>query len=620
MRIDVSKLLFIGLEKDKQAFFKSAQRVGLVEFIGPALQASPELAEIMHALKILRGLTVIEQLHIKDLSKALPIARSIVSTKQKIERLLEQIKVIEIEISRIRPFGRFSFEKLHDFDLVAQFFVSKVADRAEFLPLEGLFHINTDGSRDYWLSLQSSKRLTLKLTEVQFEKDRAALDVDLADAKEHLRLLEQDLRLAAQYTKFLQHALLSMNNSHTLHGTIDYAQSELEGQLFVATGWAPKTRVEEVALVAAAFAVTVEEVAIETRDRVPTYLENTGTARLGQDLVGIYDTPSTNDKDPSAWVFWFFSFFFAMIINDAGYGLLFLGLVFWARKKLPKTPFALRMVKMGAILSVACIIWGTLTTSFFGIEIAPDNPLRAVSLIDWAVDKKASYHWNLQDGVIKALVAEHPELGTAASAADLVRFKVVQNQFYLAIMFEFALFVGLIHVALSMLRTITTNWAQSGWLLFMIGAYLYFPVMLNATSMLSIVGGFDELKWAMIGKEMVWVGLSVAVTLAIIQRRLMGILEIMNVIQIFCDVLSYLRLYALGLAGMMMASTFNDLAASFDPFIGVLILIAGHTVNMTMAIMGGVIHGLRLNFLEWYHYSFEGGGKLFKPLHIIRQE
>jgi len=91
------------------------------------------------------------------------------------------------------------------------------------------------------------------------------------------------------------------------------------------------------------------------------------------------------------------------------------------------------------------------------------------------------------------------------------------------------------------------------------------------------------------------------------------------VIQVFADVLSYLRLYALALGGMVMAHTFNDhLGIEVGVVSGTLILLAGHFVNIGICAMGGVIHGLRLNFLEWYHYSFEGGGRLFNPLKLRR--
>ena len=95
---------------------------------------------------------------------------------------------------------------------------------------------------------------------------------------------------------------------------------------------------------------------------------------------------------------------------------------------------------------------------------------------------------------------------------------------------------------------------------------------------------------------------------------------ILNVVQVFSDVLSYLRLYALSLAGMIMADTFNTMGLQLNFFGGILIIIFGHITNIGLSTMGATIHSLRLNFLEWYHYSWEGGGRLFNPLCLRRSK
>ena len=93
---------------------------------------------------------------------------------------------------------------------------------------------------------------------------------------------------------------------------------------------------------------------------------------------------------------------------------------------------------------------------------------------------------------------------------------------------------------------------------------------------------------------------------------------IFKIIELFADALSYLRLYALGLASMVMASTFNEMAALVGGgLFGGMILLFGHTINITLGLMAGTLHGLRLNFLEWYHHCFEGDGKPFRPLMLF---
>ena len=121
-----------------------------------------------------------------------------------------------------------------------------------------------------------------------------------------------------------------------------------------------------------------------------------------------------------------------------------------------------------------------------------------------------------------------------------------------------------------------------------------------------------------VGLQLLIGGLSAAVILALIQNKLAGVLEITKLIELFADVLSYLRLYALALAGMMLADTFNRMGQGAGFALGALIIIVGHSINITVGIMGGVIHGLRLNFIEWYHHCFEGGGLLFNPLKLLK--
>ena len=154
----------------------------------------------------------------------------------------------------------------------------------------------------------------------------------------------------------------------------------------------------------------------------------------------------------------------------------------------------------------------------------------------------------------------------------------------------------------------------------MIGGYLYFPHYLGETSLLHYVFGVPKDFGAVEGLQLMYAGLAIAVVLAIVQHRLNGLTEVLNVIQVFADVLSYLRLYALGLASGIVAQTINELYGAVPVLIAIVLMVLAHGVNMAIGIMSGVIHGLRLNFLEWYHYSFEGGGKQFDPLRLHEVE
>ncbi len=358
-------------------------------------------------------------------------------------------------------------------------------------------------------------------------------------------------------------------------------------------------------------------------------MENKKSARIGEDLVKIYDVPAIDDKDPSKWVLFTFAVFFAMIVADAGYGLLYLALACFLKWKFPKAKdFLKRMIQLVFLLATTCTIWGFLTASFFGIDLGIESPLRKVSMIHYLAEEKAEYHMETQDDVAQQWAKTYPATEEAKTPDQFFAstLKVVDgekkyealDEFYDNILMEIALLVGVIHVSLGFIRYMRRNWSGLGWICFMVGGYLFFPSVLHATSLINFLGIIPKEIAYPVGQMMVWIGMGFAVVSALIQKGKGGLEEIANVIQVFADILSYLRLYALALASMIMAMTFNKIAGGMPIYIGVFVLIVGHGVNIVMGIMGGVIHGLRLNFLEWYHYCFNGGGKIFNPLRLLK--
>ena len=154
----------------------------------------------------------------------------------------------------------------------------------------------------------------------------------------------------------------------------------------------------------------------------------------------------------------------------------------------------------------------------------------------------------------------------------------------------------------------------------MAGGYLYFPKLLNdATTLLNFTGLISKPVAYAWGIQIFFGGLIFVFIAAFIQRRWAAFHELTNAIQVFADVLSYLRIYALALAGIIMAETFNEMGLNFGFFAGSLIILLGQFNTLLLSLMSAMIHGLRLNFLEWYHYSFEGDGKSFNPLKLIKR-
>lgn len=634
MIINVKKYLILGAHEDLNKFFERAQQQGIIEFI-PAHtkkghEPPVEIQHLLSAMRILRKLPVKKPYERGgDLKFADEVALKIIDLKQEVERLSEEKRLIEAEIFRVAPFGDFSLDDLDFIERVGnreiQFFCMKSskADLAHF-PEEVIF-ISRDFDLDYFIAINEEPKSYPDMIEMRIDRPLGELQTHLSFVKESLHQIEAELKGYAGHLDFLNEALVERLNDFNLATAKKDVLFSLHDSIFSVEAWVPENKTHLLFSVIDGMAIHCEPILVEEDDRIPTFMENKGVQRIGEDLVKIYDVPATTDRDPSGWVFWFFALFFSMIVADGGYGLMYLGLCLYLRYKYPVMQrSARRFLKLATILATGCIIWGVLTSAFFGIQISPKSWLGKVSVMQYLAEKKAEYHFAHKDDVYQFWVAKLPVLKNAQSGQEFLEMGVSQkgnhtkmevlDTFSDNILLEFSLMIGIIHIGLSLLRYLWRHWAGIGWVAFMIGAYLYFPLMLKATSMVHFLGIVDKTTGPEIGLQLLYVGIGSALFLALVQKRLKGIGEVANLVQVFADVLSYLRLYALGLAGAIMAETFNEIGQDVGLFLGFLVILVGHSVNIMLGIMAGVIHGLRLNFIEWYHYCFDGGGRLFRPL------
>lgn len=638
MRVDLKKFLFIGLEKEREPFFHKLQETGLVQIINinPVfLKSVPvEVENLLSAMKILRGLPPVDQEETSDYAIADGLADKIIQLQNNTEKLEEEERVVNLEISRVEIFGDFSPDDLayieNEGHRKIQFFCAKSGAYDHSTLPDGLVFVGSEHGLDYFISFQKELVQYPKMSEMKIPHPLGELKARKNQIEKGLRETDMRLKGYAKYNLFLHHALINKLNSYHLEVAKNSVEKTVEGELFAFEGWVPADQIDRVQKLVNKAHVHIEEIAIEPKDNIPTHLENTGVNRIGEDLVHIYDTPSHTDRDPSLWVLFFFSIFFGMVIGDGGYGLVFLAAALYIRyKHRSMKGMGLRIWKLFIILSFAAIAWGLFSSSFFGIHISQDNPVRKISVLNWLIQKKAAYHFEHKDSVYEFWVKKFPQLKDAQNANEFlygakkpgeIGEYEMYSRFSDNIMMEIALFIGVLHIVISFLRYLDRNLSGIGWIIFLIGSYLYVPYFLGATSIIHFAFGVSEKFGEKNGLYLVAGGFAIALFFAIIKHKLVGIFESMNVIQIFADVMSYLRLYALGLAGAMVMMTINEFAAQMTFVLGAFLFLIGHITNMALGIMGGVIHGLRLNFLEWYHYSFEGGGKMFNPLRLLKIE
>ena len=633
MIIDVEKFVFIGIKNDLDLFFERAQHEGLVEFIPKTYKKSEDLPktaqDLLTAIKILRKETPDPDKNFGEEISPNKLAERVVFLKNSIEKHHEERRLMAQEKAKVAPFGHFSLLDLRKFEREIgrhfQFFQIKKTKFFEKLPKE-LIPIGSDFVSHYFISLEFEKKHFPAFTEMHLERSLTELENRIKRVEEELRLYQEELKSSAGYIDFLKESLKEELNAHRLNFAKAEVSSYFEDLLFSTEAWIPKKDIKKMEPLLKDLKVHIEKIAVHKGDRVPTCMRNKGFHRIGEDLVRIYEVPDSKDKDPSGFVVCFFAIFFSMIVADAGYGAIyFCGSLFGYLKLRKRSESINRMMRLFLLVSSCCIIWGVCIGSYFGLQLKPSNPLQKASVLQTLVVRKAEYHMAVKDDVYEEWVKKDPNIANASSPmafllavekkrGDSISYEIL-DEFNDNVLIEIALLMGVIHVIISLFRYLRREWSAIGWVLFILGGYFFFPRLLdNATSMFHFLWIIPKKAGSEVGLQLLYVGIGLACILALIQHKKKGLEEPLKCIQVFADILSYLRLYALALAGMIMASTFNQIGKDVGFALGFFIIIAGHVTNMTLGIMGGVIHGLRLNFLEWYHYSFDGGGKLFNPL------
>ena len=370
-------------------------------------------------------------------------------------------------------------------------------------------------------------------------------------------------------------------------------QNAADDLLTVFTGFAP---VENEAELSEAFdkmgVLYIKEDAVE-EDNPPIKLKNNWFARQFESFTGMYGMPVYSEFDPTSIVAPFYLLFFAMCLGDAGYGIVLLLFGLMLNRGWVKFAMFDGLGTIISILGAGTVVVGTILGTFFGMSLA-----EAAWVPQW-----------LKSCMIVGEV-EVPGMGM---------FNV---QMLLA------LAIGVFHICLAMtvkaigytkrfgFRANVSTW---GWLLLIVGGLIL--AILGAGKFIAP----EAVKWAVI-----IIGTLSALGIYIFntpgQNPLInigaGLWDTYNMATgILGDVLSYIRLFALGLAGGMLGQAFNNLAEmvrgdnviTWIPF--ALILLFGHVLNILMSSLGAFVHPLRLTFVEYFkNAGYEGKGAKYNPL------
>jgi V/A-type H+-transporting ATPase subunit I len=403
------------------------------------------------------------------------------------------------------------------------------------------------------------------------ERQLAEVEYFLADLAENLTWLEDYLLLLKEHLD-MQQAFEGMG--------------DIEGQLKYLKGYLPRNTVADFVAVAAASHWGYQIAEPEKPEEVPVYIKNPKWISIINPVMKFIDiVPGYKEVDVSIYFLVAFALFFAMLVGDAGYGLIFLLVPLLLRKKL-----APQMRVLIYVLSGATIVWGVLSGTYFGSEKIAALPF-------------------LNDLII-------PEI--ASFGVDNVSF-----------MMHLSFLIGAIHLTIAhgirmfqFINSIKTL-SEVGWIALVWGLFLITEQLVLGQAMpdwgpwLFVVGVALVALFSVESKNF-WK--SMGVSLANLP---------LSLISGFSDIVSYVRLFAVGMATAAVAASFNNMilpeGTAGMGFINLLMaaiaLLLGHGLNIVLALMAVMVHGIRLNMLEFAgHLGVQFSGEAYKPFKLISPE
>ncbi|MDJ0861912.1 MAG: V-type ATP synthase subunit I [Gammaproteobacteria bacterium] len=587
--VRLKKVTVCGLLTEKQSLLEGLQRLGCMHLL-PLRPAPAEVEKVATpraeaAYKALRFLSDMpakrKQVRRDPTFDVQQVVNKALEVKDRLRDATDRRDFLEHRISQIEPWGDIEFPPLTELAGYRLWFY--------ILPVGKLSAL--DDVELPWQIVKRDQRLAYVVVIAEHEPPSDLLPVPrtrtgalplkelkarLEDNEVEIEDIVAERHALTRYIYLLSVNLAEAENSASL--TYADQQTRDEEGITAVQGWVPEEAIPEIQDYTRKNGLACLTEAPTPDEYPPTLIRTAPEMKAGAEMAMFYTVPPYRSWDPSAVLFFSFSIFFAMILSDAGYGgvLMVLLLAYWKRLGHSETGRAYRL--LGLSLFGCAIGYGMLVGSYFGVT-PPDGSLLGL-------------------------------------------FHVLNVDNYEAMM-QISIVIGVLHLVMAnarvawLKRNRSTAIANLGWIAGLFGGlFLAYGEAVGASSSLGyvlLIGGLGAVFLFTSDRPIV------RRPADYLWRFLDGLKALAGVMGIFGDVLSYMRLFALGLASASLALTFNGLAMQVQeavPGLGlllaVLVLILGHVINLGLALISGVVHGLRLNFIEFYKWGMPGEGAAFQ--------
>ncbi len=635
MIVKMKRLELLLYYKEREQFLDSLRSLGVVhveeESDGSSdsriseLQGTARRCErIISALKKVQKDKSLTPSQLQD-GDPVQVLNKFEELEQQREKTVQEIAALKKDVVLLEPWGNFepsSVKKLSSVGVRLRFLTMAqkkfdALDKSK-LPIEYISSLN---GQVYFVAIERDEPVKIDAEEIRLP------DSSLSSVNEKIKSLETtqksiDSQVDSLVSSIgvLETFMIDKQNTLNYERTRLSMQDHASGKLLLMKGWIPVNKEKDVAAYLQKFSAWFKISEPVSGETVPIMVKNGPLSKLFEPIMKIYSFPDYWELDPTPFFAPFFMLFVGVCLGDLAYGLILtiLGAVatFLAPKQVK--PITLLVTVLGLSTAVA----GVLMNSFFGHTIFGGPGIA-----------EGSAYFARGADIFSPLSPIETEKG---------------QQFP---MMAFAMVIGIIQLSFGMILK-AVNSALQGSVQGALQPLASLGMLLSALIM-AAHAHFLDMHLLVIGPLKIGALLTVLspgaakaglficlaifmlfnnLQMKIFMRPLIGLWELYQYISgIIGNVLSYLRLFALGLAGGLLGAAFNYMAFMFitkdgqveyaTPMIvfTILILVVGHTLNLALALIGSFVHPLRLTFVEFYgSLGFKGGGKPYNPFKTLK--
>lgn len=592
----MKKLTFLVYYKEYEQFLERLRELGVVHIFTKS-QGVAENQELQNrirlagryaaAIKFLQGLNVVADKHEGEAKTGEKALELLTELQNKQQQLAHKRQALEKEIASLEPWGDFeaeNIERLRKAGYVVNFYIcSEKQFNDEWISDYNATVINKIGSKVYFVTITSDKETPeleveyAKLPEKSLSGLKAAVESMISD----INNIESNINgLAKKSISDLEVAQKKIYSEIEFSKVVLTGDSLADNKLVLLEGWVPEVKSEDVKSFMDNQGAYYEISAPTPEDNVPILFKNDKFSRLFEPIIRLYMLPKYNELDLTPFFAPFFMLFFGLCLGDTGYGAFMVLAVTVYRLMAKNISSGMKpILTLVQILGASTMVCGLLTGTCFGFNLYDIQlPFLQKMKETIALDNQQMFNLSLILGGIQIIFG--------------MMLKAVNQTIQLG--FKYA--VGTI-----------------GWIFVILSSAIAFAGAME-------MGGTVHMVFVVAGLLMAYLynspGKNVFVNIGL------GLWDSYNMATgLLGDILSYVRLFALGLSGGILASVFNSLASGMSPdnviagpIVMVLIFVIGHSINIFMNVLGAMVHPMRLTFVEFFKNSgYEGGGKEYSP-------